>query len=230
MRCCSRQPVSAERCDDIARDEQRLPIGLHLRIIPFLLSGWLGGFRSFVTGYALAGPSMPRILERARTRVSESSCGICGIDSVADGLAPLDPVEAAPPRVDPAAIHVALSAMRDHQQVGSATGTVHATAFCSYDGQIVLLSEDVGRHNALDKLIGALVRQSIDSQEGFALLSARCSQELVKKTVRARIPMLVAISAPSSLAIARAREGKLTLLALARSGSALIVNEPHHLF
>ena len=178
----------------------------------------------------LPARSMPRILERARTRVSESSCGICGIDSVAAALAPLDPLEAVPPRVDPAAIHKALSAMRDHQQVGSATGAVHAAAFCSYDGEIVLLREDVGRHNALDKLIGALGRQGIDRQEGFVLLSARCSQELVEKTVRAGIPMLVTISAPSSLAIARAREGRLTLLALARSDSALIVNDPHRLF
>ena len=174
--------------------------------------------------------SMPRILERARTRVSESSCGICGIDSVAAALAPLDPVDAVPPRVDPAAIHKALSAMRDHQQVGSATGAVHAAAFCSYDGEIVRLREDVGRHNAFDKLIGALGRQGIDRHDGFVLLSARCSQELVEKTVRAGIPMLVTISAPSSLAISRAREGKLTLLALARSDSALIVNDPHRLF
>ena len=178
----------------------------------------------------LPARSMPRILERARTRVSESSCGICGIDSVAAALAPLDPVETVPPRVDPAAIHKALSAMRDHQQVGTATGAVHAAAFCSFEGEIVLLREDVGRHNALDKLIGALGRQGKDRHDGFALLSARCSQELVEKTVRAGIPMLVTISAPSSLAIARAREGRLTLLSLARSDSALIVNDPHRMF
>lgn len=178
----------------------------------------------------LPARSLPRILERARTRVSESSCGICGIDSIAAALAPLDPVDATPPQVDPSAIHRALSGMRDHQRVGSATGAVHAAAFCSLDGEIVLLREDVGRHNALDKLIGAMGRQGIDRQNGFVLLSARCSQELVEKTVRAGIAMLVTISAPSSLAIARAREGRLTLLALARSDSALIVNDPHRIF
>ena len=178
----------------------------------------------------LPARSIPRILERARSRVSESSCGICGIDSVGAALAPLAPVVTVPPQVVPAAIHKALSAMRDHQQVGVATGAVHGAAFCSYDGEIALLREDVGRHNALDKLIGALGRQGLDRHNGFVLLSARCSQELVEKTVRAGIPMLVTISAPSSLAIARAREGRLTLLALARSDSALIVNDPHHLF
>lgn len=174
--------------------------------------------------------SLPRLLERARTRVSESSCGICGIDSIAAALAPLDPVEAEPLRLAPAAIHKALSSLRDHQRVGAATGAAHAAAFCSADGDIILLREDVGRHNALDKLVGALGRQGIDRGAGFALLSARCSQELVEKTVRAGIPVLITISAPSSLAIARAREGQLTLLALARNDSVLVVNDPHRLF
>ena len=177
----------------------------------------------------LPASSLPRIMERARTRVSESSCGICGIDSVAAALAPIEPVQAMPV-VDPAAIHKALSAMRSHQRLGEATGAAHAAAFCSFDGQIVLLREDVGRHNALDKLIGGLGRKGLNHEEGFVLLSARCSQELVEKTVRAGIPMLVTISAPSSLAIARAREGRLTLLALARNDSALVVNDPHRLF
>ena len=176
----------------------------------------------------LPASSLPRIMERARTRVSESSCGICGIDSVAAALAPIDPVETKPV-VDPAAIHKALSSMRSHQRLGEATGAAHAAAFCSFDGQILLLREDVGRHNALDKLIGGLGRKGLNHEEGFVLLSARCSQELVEKTVRAGIPMLVTISAPSSLAIARAREGRLTLLALARNDSALVVNDPHRL-
>ena len=119
--------------------------------------------------------------------------------------------------------------MRSHQRLGEATGAAHAAAFCSFDGQILLLREDVGRHNALDKLIGRLGRKGLNHEEGFVLLSARCSQELVEKTVRAGIPMLVTISAPSSLAIARAREGRLTLLALARNDSALVVNDPHRL-
>lgn len=177
----------------------------------------------------LPAKSLPRLMERARTRVSESSCGICGIESVAAALAPLAPV-AGKPEAKPAAIHRALSRMRGYQRLGTATGAAHAAAFCSWDGDILLLREDVGRHNALDKLIGALSRQGMRSDRGFALLTARCSQELVEKTVRAAIPMLVTISAPSSLAIARAREGRLTLLALARDDSALVITDPHRLF
>ena len=177
----------------------------------------------------LPARSMPKILERARTRVSESSCGICGIDSVAAALAPIAPVEARP-QTEPGAIHKVLSNFRDHQTLGQATGAAHAAAFCSFEGDIRLVREDVGRHNALDKLIGALGRGRVDNTDGFVLLSARCSQELVEKTVRAGIPMLVTISAPSSLAVARAREGRLTLLALARDDSALIINDPHRIF
>lgn len=177
----------------------------------------------------LPARSHQRLLERARSRVSESSCGICGIDSVAAALAPIDPVDAIP-TVGPAAIKRALDTMRSYQKLGQATGAAHAAAFCSSEGAIVLVREDVGRHNALDKLIGALGRAGVDHREGFVLLTARCSQELVEKTVRAGIPMLVTISAPSSLAIARAREGRLTLLALARSDTALVVNDPHRLF
>lgn len=172
--------------------------------------------------------SLPAILDRARTRVSESGCGICGIESIAAALAPLEPVEAIP-RLRPAAIHKAMGALRQHQALGRVTGAAHAAAFCSFDGEIVCTREDVGRHNALDKLLGALVRQGEDRANGFVLLSARCSQELVEKTVRAGVPMLVTISAPSSLAITRAREGQLTLLALARSDTALVVNDPHGL-
>ena len=148
---------------------------------------------------------------------------------MAAALAPLAPLETVP-KAEPAAIHRALSRMRGHQYLGMATGAAHAAAFCSWDGDILLLREDVGRHNALDKLIGALARQEMEPDRGFALLSARCSQELVEKTVRAGILMLVTISAPSSLAIARAREGRLTLLALARDDSALVITDPHRLF
>ncbi|WP_162935742.1 formate dehydrogenase accessory sulfurtransferase FdhD [Tsuneonella amylolytica] len=177
----------------------------------------------------LPARSLPRVLERARSRVSESGCGICGIESIAAALAPLEPVSA-PPRADAAAVYRGLRTLSDRQPLGRATGAAHAAAFCSPDGEILCVREDVGRHNALDKLIGALAREGLDHTDGFVLLSARCSQELVEKTVRAGIPMLATISAPSSLAIGRAREGRLTLLALARDDSALVVNDPCGLF
>lgn len=165
-------------------------------------------------------------LERARKRVSESSCGLCGIENIEEVLRPLPPVTA---RIatDREGIAAALAALRDHQPLGRATGAVHAAAFCSPDGTIRLAREDVGRHNALDKLIGAMARAGIDPAAGFILLSARCSYELVEKTVRAGCPMLVTISAPTSLAATRAAAAGLTLVALARADSALIVSDPH---
>ncbi|XVJ61597.1 MAG: formate dehydrogenase accessory sulfurtransferase FdhD [Sphingopyxis sp.] len=165
-------------------------------------------------------------LERARKRVSESSCGLCGIENIEEVLRPLPPVTA---RIatDRTAIAAALAALRDHQPLGRATGAVHAAAFCSPAGAIRLVREDVGRHNALDKLIGALARAGIDPRTGFILLSARCSYELVEKTVRAGCPMLVTISAPTSLAATRAADAGLTLVALARADTALVVSDPH---
>lgn len=165
-------------------------------------------------------------LERARTRVSESSCGLCGIENIEQVLRPLPPVTA---RIgtDRGAIAAALAALSDHQPLGRATGAVHAAAFCSPGGEILHAREDVGRHNALDKLVGALARADIDPGAGFILLSARCSYELVEKTVRAGCPMLVTISAPTSLAAERAATAGLTLVTLARADSALVVSDPH---
>jgi FdhD protein len=129
--------------------------------------------------------------------------------------------------VERAAIARALAALRDHQPLGRATGAAHAAAFCTADGAIVCVREDVGRHNALDKLVGALAMEGIDPAKGFILLSARCSYELVEKTVRCGCPMLVTISAPTSLAAERAAAACLTLVSLARTDSALIVGDPH---
>ena len=163
-------------------------------------------------------------IERARQRVSESSCGLCGIENIAEVLRPL-PLVTARIATDRSAIAAALAALGEHQPLARATGAVHAAAFCSPTGEIRLVREDVGRHNALDKLIGALARAEIDPAAGFFLLSARCSYELVEKTVRAGCPMLVTISAPTSLAAQRAAQAGLTLVALARPDAALVVSD-----
>lgn len=166
------------------------------------------------------------VLERARMRVSESSCGLCGIESIEALLRPLPPVRARI-RTTRAAIARALGDLRGRQPLSRATGAVHAAAFCTPEGEIVAAREDVGRHNALDKLIGALAAAGRDPAAGFILLTARCSYELVEKTVRANCSMLVTISAPTSLAVERARAAGLTLVTLARPDSALLVSDPH---
>ena len=177
----------------------------------------------FVVRLNLPPEGAQKAVARARTRVTESSCGLCGIDNIAQVLRPLPPVTARI-NVDRQAISRALEDLSDHQPLSRETGAVHAAAFCRPDGEIVMAREDVGRHNALDKLIGALARQGIQPTGGFFLLSARCSYELVEKTVRAGCPMLVTISAPTTLAAERARQAGLTLVTLARPDAALVLN------
>ena len=162
------------------------------------------------------------LMERARRRLGDSSCGICGIESVEAALRPLQPLPVQA-QVSAAAIRRGLDAMRGAQVLGHDTAATHAAAFCRADGSLVTLREDVGRHNALDKLVGALARSGEDPASGFFAVTSRCSYELVEKTVRARCPLLVAISAPTSLAVDRARAAGLTLAVLARDDAMLWV-------
>ena len=167
--------------------------------------------------------------ERLRLRLVEGSCGLCGLETIEEVLRPL-PLITTRPFIGAAAILAALGALRAYQPLGRATGAMHAAAFCDGAGTIIAAREDIGRHNALDKLIGHLLRAQIDSASGFVLLSARCSYELVEKTVRAGVPALVTISAASDLAVARATAAGLTLIALARSDGALVMNDPFAIF
>jgi FdhD protein len=168
----------------------------------------------------LAPDCAPRIHDRVRHRTSESSCGLCGLENLEQALRPL-PVLPAGPKIDFAGIFAALQGLRDHQPLNAVTGGVHAAASCAADGVIRLAREDVGRHNAFDKLIGAMLRQGEGWDGGFALLSSRCSYELVEKAVLSGCPTLVTISAPTTLAIRRAGEANLALLVLARHDSLL---------
>ena len=162
-----------------------------------------------------------KVIARARQRVSESSCGLCGMDNLDEVMRPLPPVTAKIALND-AAIFAALSVLRDHQPLNKATGSAHAAAFCTTDGSVLMAREDVGRHNALDKLIGALATSEIDPATGFILLTARCSLELVQKAILANCPMLVTISAATDLAIDTAAKYGLRLISLARPDAALL--------
>lgn len=161
-----------------------------------------------------------KVFARARQRVSESSCGLCGMDSLEEVMRPLPPVTA---KIDvpDIAIFSALSELRTHQTLNAATGSAHAAAFCAPDGSILVTREDVGRHNALDKLLGALARAGVNVDTGFILLTARCSLELVQKAILANCPMLVTISAATDLAIDTAAKYSLHLISLARPDAAL---------
>jgi len=163
--------------------------------------------------------------DRIRLRLNEGSCGLCGLRSIEEVLRPLPALEPAT-AITPDAIHRAASALSGQQILGQATGAMHAAAFCGADGDILLTREDVGRHNALDKLVGAMAQQGLNPAQGFFLLTARCSYELVEKTVRAGCSTLVTVSAPTTLAVERARAAGLTLYALARDDSVLRMHAP----
>ncbi len=165
---------------------------------------------------------MAPIFERARQRVSEGSCGLCGLENLEQVMRPLPPISAQV-AANSAAVFAALGNLDGRQPLNRATGAAHGAAFCTNTGDVMLVREDVGRHNALDKLIGALARQGIDPASGFFLLTARCSYELVEKTIIAGCPLLVTISAPTSLAVERAKAHGLTLVGLARPDAVLLV-------
>ncbi len=166
---------------------------------------------------------------RRRNIVGQTGCGLCGIIELEKALLPLTPLPS-PPRLEVGVLFEALASMRLKQPLHEATGAMHAAAFFEADGTFVDIREDVGRHNAFDKLIGAIARARHDPSAGFAVLTSRCSYELVEKAVIARIGILVTVSAPTSLAIERARQGGLTLVSLARPDSALVFHDPSGMF
>ncbi|VWC41740.1 formate dehydrogenase accessory protein FdhD [Burkholderia arboris] len=154
-----------------------------------------------------------------RALAGRTGCGVCGIESIAQ-------LDLHPPRIAAAgaaagigadAIARAARALPARQTLMRETGGIHAAAWCDRDGAVLDVFEDVGRHNALDKLIGHLARRRADPGAGFAFLSSRASYELVRKAARVGIPMIATISAPTSLAIDVAREAGVRLLGFCRN-------------
>src|SRR5690606_10331244 len=180
--------------------------------------------QGWIVRAALTGLGIEQLTDRVRTRVAESSCGLCGIENLEAVTRPLPQVPAHAP-LDESAIFAALSALRAHQPLTRRTGAAHAAAFATAEGAILHAREDVGRHNALDKLIGALAAAGQDPAAGFILSTARCSYEIVEKAVRAGGTRLVTVSLPTSLAVERARAAGLSLWSLARDDSVLLVND-----
>lgn len=172
-----------------------------------------------------AGASSARE-RRRRNLEGRSSCGLCGVQSPEDALRAL-PVLPDGLAVTREAIHAALNAMEPLQALGNETRATHAAAWAGRDGAIRLLREDVGRHNALDKLIGAALKAGFDPAEAFIIVTSRCSYEMVEKTVLAGVSMIVAISAPTALAIRKAEAANLTLVALARRDGHAVFTGPH---
>ena len=155
------------------------------------------------------------VAARRRSRTGPTGCGLCGIESLEDAVRLRGRIEA-DLLVSPGDIATAVTALEDHQPLGRLTRAVHAAGLWIPGEGIAVVREDVGRHNALDKLAGALARQGIEPRQGAVVLTSRVSVEMVQKVVAMGAPVLIAISAPTALALRTAEAAGLTVVAVAR--------------
>ncbi|HEX4156979.1 MAG TPA: formate dehydrogenase accessory sulfurtransferase FdhD [Rhizomicrobium sp.] len=174
----------------------------------------------------LAGERDEQLLSRRRRLAGPAGCGLCGIESLEAAVRPVPKVKS-DLRTDAHAVFSAIGSLREHQRLNAVTKAVHAVGFWSAtENRFVAVREDVGRHNALDKLAGALACARVDSSEGFIVLSSRLSIELVQKAATIGCPMLVAVSAPTNFALRAAEAAGMTLIAVAREDSFEIFTHP----
>ena len=163
----------------------------------------------------IASGAFARLKERRRNLSGRTGCGLCGVDSLAQVIRP-SPYLAPTQVLSVSAIRQALAAVKQQQPLNRLTGATHAALWCGRDGVPRAAFEDVGRHNALDKLIGGLHQQGFDLADGFVLITSRASVEMVQKAATVGIAAMVAISAPTALAARTAQDCGLTLVAFAR--------------
>jgi FdhD protein len=164
----------------------------------------------------IAQPAFLRLKEHRRSLVGRTGCGVCGTESL--GMLDLLPekVELSSTVIEHAALRCILDRLPAYQTLTQATGCAHAAAWCTAQGEIVRVFEDVGRHNALDKLLGWMATQDVDTRLGLVFLTSRASYELVRKAARRNIPVLATISAPTALAIRIAQAAGIRLLSFCR--------------
>lgn len=166
-----------------------------------------------------------RLKERRRQLAGRTGCGLCGTESLDQVRRPL-PRLVSGSSVTSIAVSRGLRELRDGQVLQQTTGAVHAAAWCSPDGAVKLMREDVGRHNALDKLVGAMTVARVDATHGFICVTSRASFEMVQKTVIAGSSLLVAVSAPTALARQIAHDAGLCLVGFARGDDLVIYCRP----
>jgi formate dehydrogenase accessory protein FdhD len=176
----------------------------------------------------IAGERFSELLRRRRNLTGRSGCGLCGAETVEEAIRP--PVKVASGlRVSAADLHAALIQLESLQPVNARTGSIHAVAWVVPDKGIQFVREDVGRHNALDKVIGALVRTGTDVTAGYAVITSRASFEMVQKAAAAGITFMVAVSAPTAMAIRMAEQAGLTLVGFARRDQHVVYAHPERL-
>lgn len=172
----------------------------------------------------ISGERMRALKNYRRTMTGNTGCGLCGVDSL-DGAIRAGKIVAKAPLPDPKTIQHAVDQLAQWQRIRQHTGGSHAAVWCDLQGDKVILREDVGRHNAFDKLIGAMAKSNTSTLHGFALISSRASYEMVIKSSFLQCANLVAISAPTSLAISQAEKFNINLIGFARNGKYNIYHE-----
>lgn len=166
-----------------------------------------------------------RLKARRRALAGRTGCGLCGLESLAQ-LSALQPAAVTAPSLTPGALARALAALPAAQPLNARCGGLHGAAWCRPDGELLLAREDIGRHNALDKLIGALLRDGGGPRNGFVAITSRASFEMVQKAAAAGIGMLAAVSAPTALAVRTASELGLALAGFVRGDDAVAYTFP----
>jgi FdhD protein len=159
-----------------------------------------------------------------RVLTGRTGCGICGADRLEHAIRPL-PKVVSDINITAEIIYKSMIKLRKEQKLNHLTGAMHAAAFVNEAGEIILVREDVGRHNALDKLIGHMIRQDTNPASGFALITSRCSFEMIHKCASAGIPIVAAVSAPTGLAIELADKTGVSLAAFVRKNGLNIYSD-----
>ncbi|KGM88811.1 formate dehydrogenase family accessory protein FdhD [Roseovarius mucosus DSM 17069] len=180
------------------------------------------------TRFWLSDDRAQALAKRRRTMAGPVGCGLCGIDSLEQALRSV-PHVMTDLRLSASDVARATDGLRNHQSLHDLTRATHAAGFLLPGSGVVLAREDVGRHNALDKLIGAIVKQGIDPTQGAAVMTSRLSVELVQKCALAGIPALIAVSAPTGAAVRLAEEAGITLAAFARGGGFDLFSHPQRI-
>jgi FdhD protein len=167
-----------------------------------------------------------QLLQRRRNLAGRTGCGLCGAETAEDAIRQCAPVPAGV-TVTAAELHAAIAQLAGRQPINARTGSVHAAAWVVPGQGIQVVREDVGRHNALDKTIGALARARADFAAGYMLITSRASYEMVQKCATVGVALLVALSAPTAFAVRLAQRSGLTLVAFARADQHVVYAHAH---
>jgi FdhD protein len=176
----------------------------------------------------LSSTDADRLAERSRSLVSRTGCGLCGVETIRDALRMPEKI---PHTLDISrdALYLAVHELGKKQPLNHETNTVHAAAWANQFGELMVVREDVGRHNALDKVLGALDRASTPVRDGFIVVTSRASYEMVQKAAIYGVELVAAVSRPTGLAVRYAQFAGVTLVGLLRGQTANVYSNPQRI-